>query len=172
MLAFLSHLYLVADPRGRVNRKGLLGVAIALLSVQALAILGHWLETSQILHFVIAVFEVGSLWIATSAAIKRLHDLGYSGWWVPGSILALFVWTLVACFATLLTFGEAVANVGSPGFMVYASAVMFWPLAATFWLHFAPGENGANRYGPEPDETGISMPSTYAAAPLVSAQVA
>ncbi len=172
MQAFLSHLYLVADPRGRVNRKALLGVAIALLIVQALAIVGHWLAASPILHFVITVFELGSLWIATSAAIKRLHDLGYSGWWVPGSILALFVWTLLACFATILTMGEAVADVGSPQFMVYAAAVMFWPLAATFWLHFAPGEVGSNKYGPEPDESGISMPLSDADAPMVSAQAA
>lgn len=170
MLSFLSHVCQVADPRGRVNRKALLGVAVALLSVQALAMLGHWLVTSPILHFAISVFEVGSLWLATSAAIKRLHDLGHSGWWVPGSILLQFVWTLIACFATFLSLGEAVAEIGSPEFMVYAAAVMFWPLVATVWLHFAPGQEGDNKYGPEPDESGISMPARHAEVDLASVQ--
>lgn len=157
-MSLVSHVCLMVDPRGRVNRKALLWVAIALLSIQALAVAAAMLVSSPVLHFLLAVVKLASLWIATAAAIKRLHDLGLSGWWVPGGILIQFVWTLVACFASFLVFGEAIANIGSGEFIVYAVAVMALPLAVTVWLHFAPGTVGPNKYGPEPDESGLSMP--------------
>ncbi|KUO54834.1 MAG: hypothetical protein APF80_08725 [Alphaproteobacteria bacterium BRH_c36] len=156
-MTFLNRVLQIADPRGRCNRKALLGIALALLSIQAVAIAVHWFTENTALHFVASAVEVACLWIATSAAIKRLHDLGYSGWSVPGATLLLFAWMLVASFVSYLALGESVAVVGSPAFFVYASAVMVWPLAATLWLHFAKGIEGANRYGPEPDDTGLSV---------------
>lgn len=157
-MSFVSRVFQIADPRGRCNRKALLGIAIALLSVQALAFLLHSFASQQIVHLCASAIELICLWIATSAAIKRLHDLGYSGWWVPGSILALFTWMLIASFVCFLTLGSSVARVGSPEFLVYAAAAMVWPIAATIWLHFAKGQEGPNRYGPEPDETGLATP--------------
>jgi len=157
-MTFLNRVLQIADPRGRCNRKALLGVAIALLAIQAAAILIHTYTDNAVLHFAASTVEIACLWIATSAAIKRLHDLGLSGWWVPGSVLALFVWMLLASFVSYLTLGESVAVIGSPEFMVYAAAVMVWPLAATVWMHFAKGTDGPNKYGPEPDDTGLSAP--------------
>lgn len=161
-MMFLNRVLQIADPRGRCNRKALLGIALALLSLQAVAVLAHWFTQNEVVHFAASAVEIACLWIATSAAIKRLHDLGYSGWWVPGSAVALFVWMLVASFVSYLTLGESVAVVGSPQFMVYASAVMVWPLAATVWMHFAKGVEGPNKYGPEPDDSGLSL-SPYGA---------
>ncbi len=159
-MSFAQHVLEVADPRGRCNRKALLGIAIALLAIQALAMALHWLSESAIVHTAAAVVELGCLWIATSAAIKRLHDVGRSGWWVPGFILILFVWMLIASFVTFLTLGEAVAKIGTPEFLVYASAAMVPPIAATLWLHFAKGQSGQNKYGPEPDESGLATPTS------------
>lgn len=169
-MTFIARVIRIADPRGRCNRKALLGVALALLAIQALAVLIHTSTENAALHMVATTVEIGCLWIATSAAIKRLHDLGLSGWWVPGSVLALFVWMLIASFASYLTLGESVAVVGSPEFMVYAAAVMIWPLAATVWMHFAKGVEGPNRYGPEPDESGLSSPGDTPAMDLPAAQ--
>ncbi|MBU1210985.1 MAG: DUF805 domain-containing protein [Alphaproteobacteria bacterium] len=156
-MTFLNRVLQIADPRGRCNRKALLGIALALLGLQAVAVAVHWFTGNAALHFVASTVEISCLWIATSAAIKRLHDLGHSGWWVPGATLLLFAWMLAASFVSYLTLGESVAVVGSPAFMVYAAAVMVWPLAATIWLHFATGVEGSNKYGPEPEDSGLSL---------------
>ena len=159
-MPFMTRVLQIADPRGRCNRKALLGVAIVLLAIQAICLAIHALSENASLGAAASVVELVCLWIATSAAIKRLHDMDLSGWWVPGSALLLFVWMLLASFVSYVAMGDAVADIGSKEFFVYAAAVMVWPLAATVWLHFAKGTPGPNRYGPEPDETGLSAPET------------
>lgn len=158
-MPFLRHVLQIADPRGRCNRRALLGVAIALLTLQALCMAIHHTAQSAYLHLAATTVELACLWLATSAAIKRLHDLGLSGWWIPAALVALFVWTLIVAFAAYLAFGNAVADPGTKEFMIYLCAMMVWPLAATVWMHFAQGQKGPNRYGPEPDESGLSAPA-------------
>lgn len=155
-MTFLNRVFQVADPRGRCNRKALLGVALALLATQAVTFLVHASTGNIAVHIAATAIELACIWIATSAAIKRLHDLDLSGWWVPGFLFALFVWTLIVSFASFLTFGESVAIIGSTEFMIHTAIVTALPLAATVWLHFAKGVEGPNKYGPEPDESGLS----------------
>ncbi len=155
----LNLILAIADPRGRVNRKALLGIALSLIAIQTVAFAVQFLTTSAVIQFTAAVVKLACLWLATSAAIKRLHDLGLTGWWVPAGVLILFVWTLIAAFVSFLVYGDAVGVPGTFEFGVYAAAVMSWPLAVTVWLHYARGEAGANRYGPAPDENGLSHPS-------------
>ena len=150
-MLFFSRVQQVADPRGRCNRKGLLGVAIALLSLQALALAAWYMTASPPIHVLAGVVKIGCVWIAASAAIKRLHDLGLSGWWLPVSFMVLLIWSVIASFFSLLAFGPAVLTYNSFEFMIYASAVMIWPVAGTLWLHFAKGDEGHNRYGAPPD---------------------
>lgn len=160
---YLNHVLAVADPRGRCNRTALLSVALTLLALQATCYLVHQVTTSAAVHMAATLVEILCLWVATSAAIKRLHDLSLSGWWIPISVGALFVWTMCVAFACYVMFGDSVAEPGTPGFLAYIAIVMFWPLVATVWLHFARGEAGPNRYGPEPDESGLSFPEPDAA---------
>lgn len=155
-MTFLNRVLQIADPRGRCNRKALLAVALALLITQAATFLVHASTESAAAHIAATAIEMACIWIATSAAIKRLHDLDLSGWWVPGFLLALFVWTLLVSFASFLTFGASVAVIGSTEFMIHTAVVTTLPLAATIWLHYAKGVEGSNRYGPEPDGTGLS----------------
>lgn len=150
MLCF-SRIRHVADPRGRCNRKGLLGVAVALLTLQTLAIAALYITASPPIQVLAGVVKMGCLWIAASAAIKRLHDLGLSGWWLPVSLMVLLIWSVIASFLSLLAFGQAVLSYNSLEFMIYASAVMIWPVVGTLWLHFAKGDVGHNRYGAPPD---------------------
>jgi uncharacterized membrane protein YhaH (DUF805 family) len=165
-MSLLSRILHIADPRGRCNRRALLGIALALLTIQTGAFVVHSYATTPLVNLSASAIELACLWIAISASIKRLHDLNFSGWWMPASLLALCVWAMAVGFITLSTLGLAVARVGSPQFMVYATAVMIWPLAATLWLHFAEGTEGPNKYGYEPDETGVGLPI---AAPRASA---
>ncbi len=84
-------------------------------------------------------------------AIKRLHDLGLSGWWLPGSLLLLLVWSVIASLVSLLRFGPTVLKFGSAEFMTNAATVMIWPVIGTLWLHFAKGDEGPNNYGAAPN---------------------
>ena len=66
-----------------------------------------------------------------SVLSKRLHDRGRSGWWSAPILLAvLVVWPYPAGLVSALF-----------------SLVLFWALID---LGLMPGEQGANRYGPNP----------------------
>jgi uncharacterized membrane protein YhaH (DUF805 family) len=93
---------------------------------------------------------------------KRLHDLGQSGWLaaIPFGLSAL---TLCVALYTLATTGLmagtlSAANIGNPmalmsklGPMMAVSSIsgliglVFW-----LWLGIAEGQQGSNKYGPEP----------------------
>ncbi|MBU2583593.1 MAG: DUF805 domain-containing protein [Alphaproteobacteria bacterium] len=157
-MTFLNRVLQIADPRGRCNRKALLTIAVALLATQSVTCLIHATIENMAAQIAATAVELACIWVATSAAIKRLHDMGQSGWWVPGFFLALLVWTLLVSFGSFLAFGDAVTSIGSTEFMIHTAIVTALPFAVTIWLHFASGDKGPNRYGPEPDETGISAP--------------
>lgn len=157
-MSFSSRILQIADPRGRCNRRALLGIALALLILQTIAFVVRSYATTPLINLLASAIELSCLWIAMCATIKRLHDLNLSGWWMPAGLPALCVWAVFVGSIALATLGLAVFQVGSPQFMIYAIGVMIWPLAATLWLHFAEGTAGPNKYGHEPDETGLGIP--------------
>jgi uncharacterized membrane protein YhaH (DUF805 family) len=71
------------------------------------------------------------LFFATCALSKRLHDRGRSGWWA-----ALVLLSLVAVWPTPRHFLDFLF-----------SGVVVWAIVE---LGVMPGEQGANRYGPNP----------------------
>lgn len=71
------------------------------------------------------------LFFATCALSKRLHDRGRSGWWA-----ALILLSLVAVWPTPKHFLD----------FLFAGVVV-WAIVE---LGVMPGEQGANRYGPNP----------------------
>jgi uncharacterized membrane protein YhaH (DUF805 family) len=71
------------------------------------------------------------LFFATCVLSKRLHDRGRSGWWA-----ALILLSLVAVWPTPMHV-----------FDFLFAAIVFW---AIIELGAMPGEQGANRYGPNP----------------------
>ncbi len=72
------------------------------------------------------------LWCGVSIAAKRWHDRGRSGWWAAPVIVAvLTVW-----------------NPAAPSFLkALFSFLLIW---AAVELAAMPGEQGANRFGPNP----------------------
>ncbi|WP_426012674.1 DUF805 domain-containing protein [Caulobacter sp. DWR2-3-1b2] len=71
------------------------------------------------------------LFVATCVFSKRLHDRGRSGWWA-----ALVLLSLVAVWPTPKHFWD----------FLFAGVVL-WTIIE---LGVMPGEEGANRYGPNP----------------------
>lgn len=86
------------------------------------------------LHWVSGVFVYGGLTYSAACVLaKRLHDRGKTGWW---AMLVLFA--IVICWPTphgVLDFMGVIALV--------------W---AVIELAVMPGEQGANRYGPNPQK--------------------
>ncbi|MDX2287875.1 MAG: DUF805 domain-containing protein [Hyphomicrobiaceae bacterium] len=146
------------DPRGRCNRKGLMVTALALLLVQVAVGLAMWAADVSIHALVVKPVKIAVLWIATVALLKRLHDVGASGWALLWALIATFVWTVLVAGICVSAFGPAVAEIGSSPFLVYLTLVSAPLLAAMLWLHVVPGDAGPNRYGPAPDASGFSMP--------------
>lgn len=68
-------------------------------------------------------------------AVPRLHDLGYSGWWAGGVLLALTSALLAATFHS-----EMVATHAAGGMILLL-------VTAALWLGIMPGEKTTNRWG-------------------------
>jgi len=149
-------LLLVLDPRGRCNRKGLLVAALALLAIQIAAALVLWLEPSLVGHPVMLALKLLLLQAAICAAAQRLHDTGRSAWWIPAAIAGLFVWGLAFCWGLMYWLPIQAMQPGAQGFVMLTIAISIPTFAMLMWLHFAPGEARANRFGPVPDGLGFA----------------
>jgi uncharacterized membrane protein YhaH (DUF805 family) len=75
--------------------------------------------------------------VGLSLTVRRLHDLGLSGWWI------LAIWIVPAALEA-----GAVQLVNNPQLGSTLSSVV--ALAIGLWLWLAPGTRGANRFGPDP----------------------
>lgn len=164
--AFIFELF---DPRGRCNRKGLLMVACVLLATQVLMGLALWQTGVGFDGAAALVLKLGFFWLALAAAAKRLHDCGLSARWILWSTLILITWCFVLATTLAIAYGPEALIPGSTPFNL-ALAGMITPIfAATLWLHFAPGEAQANKYGPVPAGLGASSPLRAHRAPLAVA---
>ncbi|MEL6488093.1 MAG: DUF805 domain-containing protein, partial [Pseudomonadota bacterium] len=92
-----------------------------------------------------AVLSLALLIPGIAVAVRRLHDIGKSGWWYPILMLAAPVFSLVSLQLLLM--------VGTP--MIFAvmppAAAMFGILYLIFWLA-NPSDPNTNKYGPNPNE--------------------
>jgi uncharacterized membrane protein YhaH (DUF805 family) len=92
--------------------------------------------------------------LAASIAVPRLHDIGKSGWWAGGVILA----ELVVVFGAL---PFAISTHDSDVILIAGGLFVFVVLGLMVWLGCIAGQTQANRYG-EPPPPGISL-KTYGA---------
>lgn len=97
----------------------------------------------------VACFFVGKF-LLTTLVVKRLHDLGVSGWWAIPLVAPMTLWSgsrgLVALFAPELA-TDLAPRVSWTALIV--SALVFG--AATLVLGLIPGQRRDNRYGPDPN---------------------
>lgn len=80
-----------------------------------------------------------------SVAVRRLHDVERSGWWLGGYYIALVVYALFAlmlaaggCAKALLLFS-----------IVLLIVALCWAIVMLVW-NFTEGTNGPNEYGEDP----------------------
>lgn len=117
---------------GRMARLPFLACAMLLVALTALYEAVVEPESMAALHWVSGVFVYGALFYAGACLLsKRLHDRGKSGWWA-----ALVLGAIVLCWPT------------PQGVLDFLGVVVLvW---ATVELAVMPGEQGANRFGPNP----------------------
>jgi uncharacterized membrane protein YhaH (DUF805 family) len=152
-------LFDILDPRGRANRKGLVILAAILLLAQTVVYGGLQFTGRELQGLPSWVIHSLFIWLGATALSKRLHDLSISAWWILWSAIGVVIWAFVVCFAVVMTLGFEAAEAGSSGMMI-AMLVSFAPIIAlTIWMHFAPGDEGRNPFGPVPGDTGFSKPS-------------
>jgi uncharacterized membrane protein YhaH (DUF805 family) len=133
------------DPRGRFSRSDMMPIAIGMVTVEIFA--------SQFAPHAVLLFKLLSalmIWIGISATIKRLHDIGYSGWWVFGGAAFICMWTALIAIGGLFALGREVLTPGSSGHFIILGFVLLPPLSMTLWLHVTPGEIYKNEYGMPP----------------------
>ena len=95
--------------------------------------------TGMVTHLLTGwLFYPPLLFFATCILSKRLHDRGRSGWWA-----ALILLSLVAVWPTPKHFLDFLFT-----------AIVVWTIVE---LGAMPGEQGANRYGPNPLKPAVSI---------------
>lgn len=129
------------DPRGRRSRAGFWAyVGISMLGYLACLFLASILGEIVPALFMV-VFGIALLAMLTGSvinAIRRLHDLGHTGWW-----MALFI--PLQLVLVLAAHGE-----GEGSGYVFSGLQGLLNLGLLIWLGCIPGQPDANRYGPSP----------------------
>jgi uncharacterized membrane protein YhaH (DUF805 family) len=113
--------------RGRINRATywLCLVVISAIFAAIIALTGKRVPFGEIALIVLCV--------------PRLHDIGQSGWWVGGMIIAEIA-VMIAALASLPE-DQALAVLGLFGLLILVGLVVLGAL---------PGQPGPNRFGPPP----------------------
>ncbi len=152
------------DPRGRIDRKGLLLLAVCLFAAQIAVYGGAWLGLYAARAIAVQGFELLSLWVCMVAAIKRLHDIGYGAVWVMIGFGAKCLFALGLVVSVMLVWGLQALETGTSSYWTVVGLTMLPAVAGTLWLHVKPGERRTNRYGMVPGRTGFSEPQHPSAA--------
>ncbi|ROR98198.1 DUF805 domain-containing protein [Raoultella terrigena] len=97
-----------------------------------------------------------------AVAVRRLHDLNKSGWWLLAPFLILII-GLIGVAGTVEE-GGAAAWV----WLMVAGGII--SLLMSIWLLFARGTDGANRFGDAQQDNDGSAPPGAQSAPVSSAE--
>ncbi|MEO1694427.1 MAG: DUF805 domain-containing protein [Pseudomonadota bacterium] len=152
--------HLMLDPRGRMNRKGLLAVAAPLVVVQLAlyALFGLYGFNAHNSGAVLA-FEVLFLAVAFTLAAKRLHDCNLTAWWIPGALGCVVALIFASSFGFLMLLGPGSLVEGHVGYVATVGVSIMLMMGALLWLHCKKGTPDTNRFGPPPNAFGVSHPS-------------
>ena len=96
------------------------------------------------LGIVRVLFGLGVLIPYIAVTVRRFHDVDYSGWWALGFPL-LFVLCLVVFAFVAYLFG-----VENPTFIPIILSLAAAPMIFSIYLWAKKGDEGENRFGPDP----------------------
>ena len=105
------------------------------------------------------VLNAPILWIGTTICIKRLHDVGRRGWWIPGALAIWLVAAMVFATTVSMVLPDDATEPGQLAFYAIFVIIALPVFGALTWLHTAPSIAGVNRFGPVPAGLGLSMPA-------------
>jgi uncharacterized membrane protein YhaH (DUF805 family) len=128
---------------------------IAWLILLGVNVVIGWIPLINLLGFLL-------IWPNLAISVKRLHDMGHTGWlvaipWVGSFVLLMIGFFMVAggAIAGGMTAEYAESNPAAvfamlaPGFGAFALAALL-PLAFLLWMGLTDSQPGDNRFGPNP----------------------
>lgn len=125
--------------KGRLNRKQFWVLELTLIVINCgLHSLSAYIE-SPFYNWFIVLFLLFSLILTIFASIKRLHDIGYSGWW-----LLLFILPLL--LSIFLSNSKIVGSMDSIALIILSLFTVIGGLTLIF-LFLKPGDFMENKYG-------------------------
>jgi len=130
---------LFTSPSGRISRRqfwlhGVLAIIAASIVLGWIPVIGQ-------------ILSLAFFWASICIAFKRFHDLGLPGWWS----LAYLVPTLVA--AVLIALGFVMPSFMGTAFLlakILGGISLLIGLAQLIFVYIRLGQEGPNRYGPDP----------------------
>ncbi|MBR2509888.1 MAG: DUF805 domain-containing protein [Lentisphaeria bacterium] len=109
-------------------------------------------------YFLLVLLSVILIVPSISLTVRRLHDVGLSGFWVwylnPTGLPIIFVVYLLGLDKSVDNIIERIRNIGST-WLGWILTIIFWAVgapAAIFLLYLYAGKKEANEYGPSPYE--------------------
>ena len=151
-------LWELANPRGRCNRSAFLQFALGAMAFQFALSMLLWLFDIEIGMMDTIKLNAPVAWLGITVCIKRLHDIGRAGWWMPASFI---IWVVSAFFVTVpatMIAGTAACLPGQPVFYLLVAGITLPAFLALTWVHTAASAKGWNKYGPVPGKSGLSLP--------------
>jgi uncharacterized membrane protein YhaH (DUF805 family) len=147
------------DPRGRTNRYGLF-LCLTLAGVCThgmMKLLGSPAPDTPLGMLMLAL----AVWLHGVPCVRRLHDMGKSGWWfLPSSALLLGIGAALIFGLTplFMMWGIEITTAPIPSIGAYALVgIGALPLfMGAFWISAQKGQCDENRYGVIPHHYGVS----------------
>jgi uncharacterized membrane protein YhaH (DUF805 family) len=127
---------------GRADRQDLLAASLILGAAEVAKLV---LPLPRLFAWALTAFV---LWAGSAAMVKRLHDTGRSGWWLPGGLAFCLGWMVVAVIGCFAAFGLDALRPGNALYPVSLGLAFLPMLGAMLWLHAQPGDPVPNRFGP------------------------
>ncbi len=152
----LPMLTALIDPRGRTNRKGLLVAAGLLLAAELAIALWLWMTGRSFGDMLLWPIKALLIYMAVSAAVRRMHDIGISAWRLFWAFSALMAWSFGLAITVMLNVAPEQMAPGQIGTTIVTIGIAAPMVGAMLWLHFAPGKPKPNEFGPVPTGLGFS----------------
>lgn len=124
------------DFQGRAGRAEFWNYIIIFLAVTALAEVLGYAAPSPALRMALTAWSIACFLPTVSVAIRRLHDLNRSGWWLVAPLIPAFLLLLLFFWFWPVTLLLVTAMLAAVVYLLY--------------LYVQPGMSEGNRFGPAP----------------------